>query len=788
MSDLLQPGEWINAQDAPTPQPLLDAVGGSPIVAQLLARRGIIDPQQARLFLYPEAYTPAPGSDLPDMLRAVERVRRAIESGERIGVWGDFDMDGQTATALLVEAFTGLGADVIWHVPHREREGHGVNIPNLDVQLIDRGATLIVTCDTGIAAHEAVDHAARRNVDVVVTDHHQLPPTLPHAVANINPQLLPEAHPLRPLPGVATAYKLVQALYDALGRPPDSADHLLDLVALGTVADVAVLRDDARYLVQRGLRVLRTTGRVGLRALYRVAKLAAERLDEGSIGFGIAPRLNAAGRLGEPADGVRLLLTQDETEAEILARRLEGHNNERRRLTDDIEQAAARQIETDPTLLNLAVLVLAGEDWPAGIVGIVANRLVERYGRPVFLLRPTDDGGLTGSARSVAGLDITAAIKSVATSRPDLVARYGGHTMAAGVTLAPLPDALPDFRRALHQAAVDLGLPPTAPETLQIDGWLTPDALTLDLAHDLARLAPFGPGNPPLTFASRALTLMTARPIDRAGKHQRLILADDATGASAEWIWWNADLDALPKGRLDVAYTLGIDAWRGRESLQLTLQAVRPVQEAPRTFVARTLTPDDIDDYRGETPQVQWTIQQHYPRALFWVEGTSKVGGSGRVELRPAETFVIWTAPPGPDELAAALAAVNPARVVLVGVASGLELPGAFQRQLLGAIKHTLTTYDGVLDADGLNRMAAALAQRTSTVRLALRWRAALGEIAYNDAPHGGLVIEWGGIPEPDTAPQLEAQVHAALEETDAYRQHFRRADPLTLLDPPARR
>ncbi len=458
------------------------AVGGHPIAAEALARRGITGPAQARAFLNPDLYTPASPLELPGMGRAVARIGRAIRTAEPICVWGDFDVDGQTSTALLVSALRDLGAEVTYHVPLRETEGHGVNLPVLE-QVIDAGARLILTCDTGIGALDAVAFARQRAVDFVITDHHDLPETLPDAAAVVNPKLLAqdeafgrhpgrrpsrrdeaeskdgvrtparEPHPLLDLPGVGVAYKLGEALYDWAGRGPEAAKHA-DLAALGIVADLALLRGDTRYLAQRGLAALRSSRRTGVQALFESIELDPTNLTEEHIAFGLAPRLNAAGRLADAAPCVELLTTSDRTTARIIAADLEALNARRKFLTDRVTQEAEAQIREDGSLLEHAALVLSSPYWPAGIVGIVASRLVERYGLPTVLISNSEGGPGRGSARSVAGVDISAAI----TGCRDLLLGFGGHPMAAGLTINP--DRVGAFRIALAtQIAAPIGGP-----------------------------------------------------------------------------------------------------------------------------------------------------------------------------------------------------------------------------------------------------------------------------------------------------------------------------------------
>ncbi len=549
--------KWLDPALVAVPDALREAVGGHPLVAETLARRGLLTPEAAYGFLDPNAYHPASPFDLPDMDRAVERIRRAIRDHELIGIWGDFDVDGQTSTSLLVSALRDLGGDVIHHIPHRQNEGHGVNLPHLQ-QMIDDGAQLIVTCDTGIAAHEAVDYAQARGIDVIVTDHHNLTKTLPSAYAAINPKRLPEGHPLHELPGVGVAYKLVEAL---AGEQP----NLLDLVALGIVADVALQVRDTRYLLQRGLKKLRTTERFGLQAVLELAKIDPAQLTEAHIGFSLAPRLNALGRLEDASLAVDLLTTHDREQARMLAQRLEGLNAQRKLLSDQVYGAAAAQIEQDRSLLDAPVLILTNPQWHGGVLGIVANRLVEEFSRPVILLVLTEEQQAHGSARSVEGVDITAAL----TANAHLLTTFGGHTMAAGLSL-PAENISP-LRRGLARV-ITL---PTREPTLEIGGYVTLPEVTLDLIADLERLAPFGAGNPPLILAAHDLTIRSHSGIGRSGDHTGMTVVDQA-GSSQRVIWWQSG--DLPSGRIDLAFSARAVDYKGEHQLQIEWIDARPAE------------------------------------------------------------------------------------------------------------------------------------------------------------------------------------------------------------------
>ena len=546
---------WLAPPDITVPAALAAAVGGHPLVAQTLARRGILTPAAAVAFLDPDAYIPTPPEALPGMARTVNRLWRAIRGGEPICVWGDFDVDGQTATALLVATLRDLSANVGYHVPVRETASHGVDLPNLK-QVIAEGARLILTCDTGVTAHEAASYARGRGVDMIITDHHELGASLPDATAIINPKLLEShAHPLADLPGVGVAYKLAEALYERARRPQDAARHL-DLVALGIVADLALQRGDTRYLLQRGLAALRGTQRPGLVALLEKAELDPTWLSEEHIGFVLGPRLNAAGRLADANACVDLLTTNDIGRARILAADLEALNARRKLLCNQVEQGAETQIARDPSLLEGGALVLANPAWPAGIIGIVASRLVEQYGKPTVLIASPPGEVARASARSVAGVNITAAL----TAHAELLVNFGGHPMAAGFGIDP--ERIPELRRALSRTTAAMQADAHVEAGLRIDGILPLAELTPALADDLGRLAPFGPGNPPLTLLAERLRARPGKKVGRNDEH-RLVIVTDEAGGERQVIWWDGGGEPLPEGWFDLAYVARNSTYRG---------------------------------------------------------------------------------------------------------------------------------------------------------------------------------------------------------------------------------
>ncbi len=721
----------------------------------------------ARAFLDPQSYTPAPPSDLPDLSKAADLLEEAIQESQTIGVWGDFDVDGQTATALLVSALEDLGAQVVFHIPVRAEESHGVNIPNLK-KLIAQDVDLLLTCDTGIAAHEEVAYAKERGLTVIITDHHDLPPTLPDADAVVNPKRLPPGHPLSDLPGVGAAYKLVEELYDRAGRA-EASDSFLDLVALGIVADVATQTGDTRYLLQRGLEVLRHTERLGLQVLIENAKLDPIHLTEENIGFGLGPRLNALGRLGDANTAVEFLTTGDLSRARVLAAELEGLNAHRRLLTDQVFEGAQAQIEKDPALLDNAALVLAHPDWPGGVIGIVASRLVERYHKPAILLTAPEGELARGSARSIQGCNITAAIAA----HQEMVENFGGHPMAAG--LAIQPERIPTFRRALSRTVEAMVSAEALEATLQVDGYLGLEEISLALVEDLARLAPFGAGNPRLTLASRGLTLKSHSKLGRGGRHLQLIVEDEDDN-TLRVIWWRGAGNPLPQGRFDMAYTVQTTTYRGEPEVQAVWVDVRPLDEPP-VEVQPDPIPLEVIDHRQEAhPAAILESLRAEGEIQVWCEGEDKkrLAGQDRDELEPSGALAIWTIPPGRGELMAVLEKVSPERVYLFGVDPEMDRQETFIRRLAGLVKHTLSAKAG---KTSIPELAAATAQRVTTVRFGLAWLETRGDITLQEHGEDEILLGKGDGTEMIALPLLAAQLKAILDETAAYRAHFKRAE-----------
>ena len=761
---------WIDPPAVEIPASFAD-LNLPPLIAQTLIRRGIDTPDAARLFLLPDSI---PSTPFPDIEPAVARIHEAIRRKERICVWGDFDVDGQTSTTVLVQTLRALGADVVYYIPIRGKESHGVHIETLQ-PIIDNGAKLIVTCDTGITAYEPIDYANSRGVDVIVTDHHDLGPTLPNAKAIVNPKLLAEGHFLANLAGVGVAYKLAEALIRGHSRPATdvTTTNLLDLVALGLIADVALLKGETRSLVQRGIQVLRNTGRIGLRTMAELSGTSLESLTEETVGFTFAPRLNALGRLGDANPSVELLLSQDPVRARVVATQIEGLNSQRRLLTNQVFEAAEMQLREAPELLSEPAIILTNPNWPGGVVGIVANKLVERYRKPAILLNQSENGILRGSARSVEGLHITEAI----TTQKDLLLGFGGHPMAAGLALEAWK--LPDFRKGLGRAIeAQLGRIVRQEPTLQIDAWLKLEEIDLPFAEDLEALAPFGAGNPTLTFATHRVSLRSVATIGKNREHLRLTVEDE-NGNIQSVLWWGGAGSELPEegSKFDIAYSMRASTFRGDKQVSLQFEEFRIVEEVPAELRKRKV---QIVDYRLESASLLAETREQSPTIQIWAEGADKTKGTNRFELQPAEELAIYTAPPSSADLRAALDTVRPTKVYLFGVSPEPEKADAFLARMAGLAKYVINQKGGTVS---VAELAVVTGQREGAIRLGLEWLAAGGHISIQR--DDGTVHLSSGNHESNQYLQRElyTAVKGILEETAAYRAHFQRAEAESLID-----
>jgi len=534
-------------------------------LAALLVQRGAGDERHARTFLRPEIESLADPMTLAGMAEAVQVVSDVVRAKGRILVHGDYDVDGQCATALLTRVLRAAGADVVPFVPHRIRDGYDFSMAGV-AKAKEVGATLVITCDCGITAVESVAAAKALGMKVVVTDHHLPPATLPAADAVVDPQRLDDTSDLKQLCGTGIAFKLAQALAPALGLPDTLPLHFLDHVALATVADLVPLVGENRTLVRHGLKLLAKTRWPGLRALVEVSDLDPEKLRASHLGYMVGPRLNAIGRLGDAFDGVRLLLTDDPVEAATLARELDRINEERQALDQKTLDQALAQLDAECDPDRDAALVLAAEGWHPGVVGIVASRVVERYGRPTFLLAL--DGGIgKGSGRSISGFDLHSALHECA----DLLERWGGHKMAAGLTLKR--ENLAAFKERFAAVGRERLAPADLGPRQRIDLELPLSDATIDLERLCRHLEPTGLGNPGPVFGAKGVT-WGAPKIVGSGHLKGSLTANGAKVDAIAFGWADRAPDLMKP--VDVAFRLEENTFNGRTTLQARVLAISP--------------------------------------------------------------------------------------------------------------------------------------------------------------------------------------------------------------------
>jgi single-stranded-DNA-specific exonuclease len=760
---------WIFLDAIEVPRSFQDAIGGHPLVAQALYQRGYRTIESARAFLDPDLYQPASPFDLPDLDIACDLLAKAIRDQARILVWGDFDVDGQTATTVLVEGLRELGAQVGYHIPVRARESHGIRKTVLKNH-IAQGFDLLLTCDTGITEHESLQLARNLDIPVIVTDHHLLGERLPPANAVINPQRLDEAHPLHSLPGVGVAYQLMAGLYAFLGGDHDPG-KLLELVALGIVADVADLKGDTRYLLQKGLTGLRNTERLGLNVLYENADLIPANLNEGHIGFQIAPRLNAVGRLGDANPMVEFLTTDDPGRARQLANMIEGMNIKRRADSRQVAQGAETQLLASSEDRHSPAIILHHPSWPGGVVGIVASRLVERNQKPVILL--TGDDPIHGSARSVPGLHITQAIAAQA----DLLNGYGGHPMAAGLSM---PAAhYQAFKRRFFKT-VEAMLPDEAAGVpIEIAQSLAIEALNLSLVVEISRLAPFGPGNPPLHFLLRALRLISETQVGVEREHRQVTVVDP-DDHELRLIWWNGADEPLPDAQFDLVCKLSQSDFKGVPQLSAEWVDFRLSEAGQIELEARQV---EIVDFRDrEYLQVQLTqCLLEVPHAQVWGEGElpKEFPFKGRHELGKTLHLILWTLPPSQSVLRHVLHQTQPQKVTVFGIDPQIDDVDNFMARLGGAAKHVITHLGGEVAFD---KLAAVCAADEGVIHTGLLLWQARGKLKVKF--EGGSVCISTDVPEPNlqAIEQFETLLKNLLAESRAYRRYFRKGDLQTII------
>jgi single-stranded-DNA-specific exonuclease len=540
----------------------------SPLLGQLLYNRGITEQAKAEAFLMPALNQLHNPFLFKDMERTVERLKRAIDNQETVLIYGDYDVDGITSISLMIRVLSKcLPGKLLYYIPKRLEEGYGLHLSSLDKALA-KGVALIITVDCGISAVEEANYLKSKGIDLIITDHHEPQEALPDAYAIIDPKLPSSGYPFHQLAGVGVAFKLLQGLATIVPVIHERLLANLDLVAFGTVADIVPLLEENRVLVKYGLEQIQKTENVGLQALIQGASLKDREITCGHIGFVLAPRINAAGRMANPSLGVKLFLTNDPLQAMDLAKELEKENQTRQEVETLVFQEAKAQIEANPEMKNEHAFVLAGEKWHLGVIGIVASKLVELYNKPVILIGLDGEEG-RGSGRSIKGFNLFNTLEYC----QEYLLKFGGHEFAAGLSITR--EQIPVFRVAFLKLAKEKLSREALIPTIQIEGLIELSWVTLDLARELGKLAPCGPSNPTPVLGCKSVNLVDYKSVGENGKHLKLKVAHQ--NVVREGIGFNLGFihqELASTREVDVAFSLEENNWNGYVQVQLNLKDI----------------------------------------------------------------------------------------------------------------------------------------------------------------------------------------------------------------------
>ncbi|MBQ4517820.1 MAG: single-stranded-DNA-specific exonuclease RecJ [Clostridia bacterium] len=544
---------------------LSEMYGIPPLVTSILLKR---DVESFDEFINPNVDKLCNPFFMKDMSKATKRIAEALANKETIAVYGDYDVDGITSTAILTHFLRSHGGDVLYYIPDRLGEGYGMNVHAVE-KLAKRGVSLIITVDCGITAVEEVEHAKSLGIDVIVTDHHECKDNVPHSIAVLNPKQADCEYPFKKLAGIGVVFKLLQALTEELKFHMQALyDEYLDIVALGTIADVMPLTGENRIIVKNGLKQISYTSNRGIRALIKQSEIDSAHITTGTVGYVLAPRINAAGRIGAPESAVELLLAKDDSAADKYAQLLNNENRQRQEIEQRIFEDAQAMLGDYQNLDDESVLVLAKEGWHHGIIGIVASKITERLNKPCILIS-LENGLGKGSGRSIKNFNLFAALSHCS----EYLVKFGGHELAAGLTVTE--ENLESFRQAINQFAKDTLTEDDYISEITIDAELPIDYLNLNTVEKFSIMAPYGMGNPSPVFLCKNLAVTAIRTLSE-GKHLRLNLSDGRYAVSAIGFSMG-ELAAKLKvyDTVDIVFNLDVNTYRGERKIQILLKDLR---------------------------------------------------------------------------------------------------------------------------------------------------------------------------------------------------------------------
>ena len=654
--------KWLVKESQEITKEFLEIAYGCEIIGKLLLNRNINSSKKAKAYLNPNFYTESRSEEIPDLVKAKDRIIEAINKKENITIFGDYDVDGVTSTACLLTTLRQFTNNVDFYIPNRLTEGYGLNIGAVKTLAKKHKTKLLITCDCGITNHKEIELANELKMDVVVTDHHSLPEILPPAHAILNPKLLPGDHKLHWLPGVGVAYKLAEEILNSknillVTEQKISKDDLLDLVALGMIADLAPLVDENRYLVQIGLEKLANTRKVGLQELLRICGCAKQDKNAPNvehIGFGIAPRINAVGRLTDAALAVRLLTTDNLLEAIQIACELEAQNRERQFLCESTLNEAITLVSEKIDLSRDKCIVLANDKWHHGVIGIVASRIVEKFSLPTILIAVDKEQNIArGSGRSIEKLNIIDAL--VKSSKH--LEKYGGHKAACGLSIKPefINNFILDFTQTVNYTLRDSELSPI----LNIDLELPLSSLSIDLLDKIYKLSPFGLGNPMPLFASKEIEIINIKNIGKNNQHLKLVLKETVSQKTFEGLIWNFDNKTIFRigDKVNIAYTPKLNNYGGEVFIQLEIKDFELIEKSflmsgKENNQKKKNLSIEIYDFRGKTKECL-SLLSNIKSVVYFAEVGQKdylpLKTHSRYKIPKTETLVFLDTPP--DEI-----------------------------------------------------------------------------------------------------------------------------------------
>jgi single-stranded-DNA-specific exonuclease len=725
---------------------------GSPKLACLAQKRGLDTKTKLIEFVEPNQYSPLELRDFPQIMEIVDFILKHIQKGSRILIYGDYDVDGITSTSILVGALSRLSDQIRYHIPDRFKEGYGLN---QEVLASYQGEIdLVISCDCGISNYDEVKFAREAGMDFVVTDHHDLPEELPPANYVISPRLLPEDHQGYWLPGAGMAYFLIKAIFAESGKMGEESDFL-DLLLLAIIADVVPLKGENRYLFKTGLKKLKHTERIGLKALYNELKINPLEINEKTLGFQIGPLLNSAGRIDSAEKGLKLLLAENKNQAAGLAAELKQINQHRKEISQKIYQELEKEL--DPQ--QRQAVVSYDSDWHQGVIGIAAGRITENYQVPAVLMTSNQQSDLiTGSARSIEGININNLIARCT----DLLEKHGGHAAAAGFSLKK--DRLEKFKLRL-QRLIDQELDKIDSELeVETDLNLKMSDITEEFYQGLRLFAPFGEGNPEPLFYLES-DILSSREIS-AGRHKRLVLGSAEKKITALW-WWAGEIENNYRQQSVCRLTENI--YRGNRSLQLEIKALAPLQEKSKEIESKMKEKKKLKILDWRQKQAS-QLEAGAENTVYFAEGLEEYDLYpliNRSYYREAEKLVLLTIPPSLAVLKEIILLTGAEKLILVNNEIQVLSINNFINSLLSLIKYSLQQENGVFN---IEQAALALGTEAITIKRGLEFLQAQAVISFEYISYQELLISRGGNKDQGKANLSKRNLAKLLKESSAFR------------------